>query len=91
MCVSRLDCPVCLATQLYATDSHVAIPWNPSALLQQNIPISRKQILAVYFKIILIELMYIVFVSFDWTRALSPVCFGFVHNSMNCFAFLIRL
>jgi hypothetical protein len=28
MCVSRLDCPVCLATQLYATDSHVAIPWN---------------------------------------------------------------
>jgi hypothetical protein len=41
--------------------AHADIPWNPSALLQQNIPISRKQILAVYFKIILIELMYIVF------------------------------
>jgi hypothetical protein len=39
------------------------------------------QLCAVYFKIILIELMYIVFVPFDWTRALSPVCFGFVHNS----------
>ena len=33
--------------------------------------------------IILIELMYIVLVPFDWTRALSPVCFLFVHNSMN--------
>jgi len=22
-------------------------------------------------------------VSFDWTRALSPVCFLFIHNSMN--------
>ena len=37
----------------------------------------------VYLFIILIELMYIVFVNFDWTRALSPVCFWFVHNSMN--------
>ena len=35
--------------------------------------------------IILIELMYIDFVRFDWTRALSPVCFGFVYNSMNFF------
>ena len=35
--------------------------------------------------IILIELMYIVLVPFDWTRALSPVCFLFVHNSMNHF------
>jgi hypothetical protein len=29
----------------------------------------------VYLFIILIELMYMVFVNFDWTRALSPVCF----------------
>jgi hypothetical protein len=29
----------------------------------------------VYFYIILIELIYIVFVPFDWTRALVPVCF----------------
>jgi len=35
--------------------------------------------------------MYIVFVPFDWTRVVSPVCFEFVHNSMNFFAFLIRL
>jgi len=34
---------------------------------------------------ILIKLMYIVLVPFDWTRALSPVCFLFVHNSMNLF------
>jgi hypothetical protein len=27
--------------------------------------------------------MYIVFVPFDWTSTLSPVCFWFVHNSMN--------
>ena len=33
--------------------------------------------------IILIELMYIVLVPFNWTRALSPVCFLFVHSSMN--------
>jgi hypothetical protein len=33
--------------------------------------------------IILIELMYIVLVPFDWTRTLSPVCFLFVYNSMN--------
>jgi hypothetical protein len=39
--------------------SHADIPWNPSALLQQNNSISRKQILTMYFKIILIELMYI--------------------------------
>jgi len=39
----------------------------------------------VYLFIILIELMYIVFVPFDWTRALSPVCFLSVHNSMNFF------
>ena len=50
--------------------SHADIPWNPCALLQQNIPISRKQILVVYFKIIHIELMYIVFVPFGWTRTL---------------------
>jgi hypothetical protein len=50
--------------------SHADIPWNPCALLQQNIPISRKQILVVYFKIILVELMYIVFVPFGWTREL---------------------
>ena len=37
----------------------------------------------VYLFIILIELMYMVFVNFDWTRALSPVCFWFVHSSMN--------
>ena len=37
----------------------------------------------VYFYIILIELMYIVFVPFDWTRTLAPVCFWSVHNSMN--------
>jgi hypothetical protein len=34
-------------------------------------------------RLIVIALMYIVFVPFDWTRALSPVCFWFVHNSMN--------
>ena len=50
--------------------SHADIPWNPCALLQQNISISRNQILVVYFKIILVELMYIVFVPFDWRRAL---------------------
>ena len=35
--------------------------------------------------IILIELMYmyIVLVPFNWTRALSPVCFLFVHSSIN--------
>ena len=27
--------------------------------------------------------MYIVFVPFDWTRALSPICFWSIHNSMN--------
>ena len=27
--------------------------------------------------------MYIILVPFNWTRALSPVCFLFVHNSMN--------
>ena len=27
--------------------------------------------------------MYIVFVTFDWTTALSAVCFWFVYNSMN--------
>ena len=27
--------------------------------------------------------MHVVFVPFDWTRALSPVCFWSVHNSMN--------
>ena len=32
--------------------------------------------------IILIELMYIVFVPFDWRRALSPVRFLFVYNSI---------
>ena len=37
----------------------------------------------VYLFIILIELMYMVFVNFDWTRALSPVCFWFVHSPMN--------
>ena len=37
----------------------------------------------VYFYIILIELIYIIFVPFDWTRALSPVCFWSIHNSMN--------
>ena len=37
----------------------------------------------VYKLIILIELMYIVLVPFDWTRALSPICFLFVHNSMT--------
>jgi len=90
VCITpRLFSP-CLATQLCATRMQI-YPWNPCAVLQQNIPISRKQILTVYFKIILIELMYIVFVPFDWTRALSPVCFGFVHNSMNFFAFFIRL
>ena len=40
-----------------------------------------------YCSIILAELMYIVFVSFDWTRALSRVCFWFVHTSMNFFVF----
>ena len=36
--------------------------------------------------IILIELMYSVFVPFDWPRVLSPVCFLFAHTSMNfCF------
>jgi len=44
-----------------------------------------------YFIIILIELMYIVFVPFDWTRALLSVCFRFAHHSMNFFAFLIPL
>jgi hypothetical protein len=39
--------------------------------------------------IILIELMYIVLVPFDWTRALSPVCFLFVHNSMNFCVFYL--
>ena len=34
-----------------------------------------------YILIILIQLMYIVFVPFGWIRALSPVCFWFVHNS----------
>ena len=29
----------------------------------------------VYKRIIQIEVMYIVFVPFDWTRALSSVCF----------------
>jgi hypothetical protein len=33
--------------------------------------------------IIHIELMYIAFVPFDWTRELSPVCFCSVHNSMS--------
>ena len=37
--------------------------------------------------IILVELMYIVFVPFDWTRALSRVCFWFVHNFMNFYVF----
>jgi hypothetical protein len=83
VCITPSNSTVC--------HSHADIPWNPSALLQQNIPISRKQILAVYFKIILIELMYMVLVPFDWTRALSSVCFGFIHNSTNFFAFLIRL
>jgi len=32
---------------------------------------------------ILIELMYTVFIPFDWTRALSPVWTLSVHNSMN--------
>jgi hypothetical protein len=41
------------------------------------------RILQVYKLIIIIELMYIVLVPFDWTRALSPFCFLFVHNSMN--------
>ena len=36
-----------------------------------------------HWRIILIELMYIVFVPFDWTRALSLVCYWFVRNSMN--------
>jgi nuclear pore complex protein Nup37 len=27
--------------------------------------------------------MFIVLMPFDWTRALSPDCFWFVHNSMN--------
>ena len=63
---------VCITPRLFSLfsnsavcHSHADIPWNPSTLLQQNIPISRKQILAVYFKIILIELMYIAFVPFD--------------------------
>ena len=29
--------------------------------------------------------MYIVLVPFDWTRALSPVCFLFVHNSIEAY------
>ena len=47
MCVSHLDCSVCFSNSTVC-HSHADIPWNPSALLQQNIPISRKQILAVY-------------------------------------------
>jgi len=82
VCITpRLFSP-CLATQLCATRMQI-YPWNPCAVLQQNIPISRKQILAVYFKIIILELMYmyIVFVPFDWTRALSPVSRLFVLDS----------
>ena len=57
---------VCIMPRLFSLfsnstlcHSHADIPWNPSALLQQNNSISRKQILTMYFKIILIELMYI--------------------------------
>jgi hypothetical protein len=57
---------VCITPRLFrlfsnstVCHSHADIPWNPSALLQQNNSISRKQILTMYFKIILIELMYI--------------------------------
>ena len=45
------------------------------------------RILQVYKLIIVIELMYIVLVPFVWTRALSPVCFFFGHNSMNICVF----
>jgi uncharacterized membrane protein len=34
--------------------------------------------------------MYIIFVPFDWTRALSLVCFWFVHISMNFLAHLAK-
>jgi hypothetical protein len=50
---------VAILFMLVIQKSHADIPWNPSALLQQNNSISRKQILTMYFKIILIELMYI--------------------------------
>jgi hypothetical protein len=41
-------------------------------------------------RIVLIELMYIVVMPFDWTIALSPVWFWFVHNSMNLFCISIK-
>ena len=44
-------------------------------------------IITVHALIIIVELMYIVFVPFDWKRTLSRVCVWFVHNSMNFFVF----
>ena len=35
------------------------------------------------FQYHVIELMYIVFVPFDWIRSLYPNCFCSVHNSIN--------
>jgi len=92
---------VCIKPRLFSLfsnstvcHSHADIPWNPSALLQQNNFIARKQILTMYFKIILIELMYIS-ISFSCLLIGQEHCHLFVFDSFTTrwtfFAFLIRL